>query len=68
MKLATNHGLAARKPGWIDFDAGAVLEDGLDATAAALLTRICAVASGEPARNEVNEEREIALWKRGVTL
>jgi altronate hydrolase len=68
MKLATNHGLAARKPGWIDFDAGAVLEDGLDATAEALLTRICAVASGEPARNEINEEREIALWKRGVTL
>jgi altronate hydrolase len=68
MKLATNHGLAARKPGWIDFDAGAVLDDGLDATADALLTRICAVASGEPARNEVNEEREIALWKRGVTL
>jgi altronate hydrolase len=68
MKLATNHGLATRKPGWIDFDAGAVLEDGLDATAEALLTRICAVASGEPARNEVNEEREIALWKRGVTL
>jgi len=68
MKLATNHGLATRKPGWIDFDAGAVLEDGLDVTADALLDRICAVASGEPARNEVNEEREIALWKRGVTL
>ena len=72
MKLATNHGLAARKPGWIDFDAGAVLdappEGGLDATADALMARICAVASGEPARNEVNEEREIALWKRGVTL
>ena len=68
MKLATNHGLATRKPGWIDFDAGAVLEDGLDVTAAALLDRIRAVASGEPARNEINEEREIALWKRGVTL
>lgn len=68
MKLATNHALAARKPGWIDFDAGQVLDDGLDAAADALITRICAIASGEPARNEVNEEREIALWKRGVTL
>lgn len=68
MKLATNPALAARKPGWIDFDAGAVLEDGMDATAERLLDRICAVASGEPARNEVNEEREIAIWKRGVTL
>ncbi|MBJ6123013.1 UxaA family hydrolase [Sphingomonas mollis] len=68
MKLATNHDLATRKPGWIDFDAGSVLDDGLDATAEALMDRICAVASGEPAKNEINEEREIALWKRGVTL
>ncbi|UAK26098.1 UxaA family hydrolase [Sphingomonas nostoxanthinifaciens] len=68
MKLATNHALAERKPGWIDFDAGSVLDDGLDATTAALLDRICEIASGEPARNEVNEEREIAIWKRGVTL
>lgn len=68
MKLATNHGLAARKPGWIDFDAGSVLDDGLNATAERLLDRICAIASGEPARNEINDEREIAIWKRGVTL
>lgn len=68
MKLATNHALAARKPGWIDFDAGQVLDDGLDVTTGALLDRLCAVASGEPARNEVNEERDIAIWKRGVTL
>lgn len=68
MKLATNHDLAARKPGWIDFDAGQVLDEGMNAAADALMTRICAVASGEPARNEVNGERDIAIWKRGVTL
>jgi altronate hydrolase len=68
MKLATNHDLAHRKPRWIDFDAGTVLDDGLDAAADALLDRLCAVASGEPARNEVNGERDIAIWKRGVTL
>ncbi|HEU0066873.1 MAG TPA: altronate dehydratase family protein [Sphingomonas sp.] len=68
MKLASNHGLAARKPGWIDFDAGQVLDEGLDVTTEALLDRVCAIASGEPARNEVNEEKEIAIWKRGVTL
>ncbi len=68
LKLATNSDLALRKPGWIDFDAGAVLDAGLDATAEALLDRVCAIASGEPARNELNDEREIALWKRGVTL
>ena len=25
-------------------------------------------ASGTPARNEVNGEREISIWKSGVTL
>jgi altronate hydrolase len=68
MKLATNHDLAQRKPGWIDFDAGLVLDEGMDAAVEALMTRICAVASGETARNEVNGERDIAIWKRGVTL
>lgn len=68
MKIATNRDLATRKPGWIDFDASAVLDDGQDATADALLARIVAVASGEPARNEVNEERAIGIWKSGVTL
>jgi altronate hydrolase len=68
VKVATNHGLAARKPGWIDVDAGDVLDRGLDATTQTLLDRIVAIASGEPARNETNDEREIAIWKRGVTL
>lgn len=68
MKLATNHALAARKPGWIDFDAGSVLDDGLESTVPALLARVCAVASGEPACNERNGERDIAIWKRGLTL
>ncbi|WP_420143071.1 UxaA family hydrolase [Sphingobium sp.] len=68
LKLATNHDLARRKPGWIDFDAAQVLDDGLDAATDALMARICAIASGEPARNEVNDERDIAIWKRGVTL
>lgn len=68
LKLATNHDLARRKPGWIDFDAAQVLDDGLDAATDALMVRICAIASGEPARNEVNGERDIAIWKRGVTL
>ena len=68
LKLATNHDLARRKPGWIDFDAAIVLDEGMDAATDALMTRICAIASGEPARNEINGERDIAIWKRGVTL
>jgi altronate hydrolase len=68
MKIASNSDLATRKPGWIDFDAGTVLRDGIDAATAALLDRVIAVASGEPARNESNDERAIGIWKRGVTL
>lgn len=68
MKLASNSDLASRKPNWIDFDAGTVLRDGMESAADALLDRIIAVASGEPARNEANDERAIGIWKRGVTL
>jgi altronate hydrolase len=68
IKIASNSDLAQRKPGWIDFDAGQVLSRGLDAISDAMLQRICAVASGELTAAERNGEREIAIWKRGVTL
>jgi len=68
LKIASNSELAGRKPGWIDFDGGRVLFEGIDHTAEALLDRIIEVASGKPARNETNDERAIGIWKRGVTL
>lgn len=68
IKIATNHALATRKPGWIDFDAGLVLEDGFEAAEAALIERVVAIASGAETAAERNDEREIAIWKRGVTL
>jgi altronate hydrolase len=33
-----------------------------------LMRLVIETASGTPARNEVNGEREISLWKSGVTL
>jgi altronate hydrolase len=68
VKIASNTGLAARKKGWIDFDAGAVLSRGFEAATDALTARIAAIASGEATAAERNGEREIAIWKRGVTL
>ncbi|MGP7795673.1 UxaA family hydrolase [Sphingomonas sp. CLY1604] len=68
VKIASNSDLAARKPGWIDFDAGAVLDQGFVEAESMLLARICAIASGAPTAAETNDEREIAIWKRGVTL
>jgi len=68
VKIASNSALAAAKPGWIDFDAGSVLADGLDGAADALMDAITDIASGTPTAAERNDEREIAIWKRGVTL
>lgn len=68
VKIASNHELAQRKANWIDFDAGQVLEDGIDASADALLDTVRAIASGQRTAAERNGEREIAIWKRGVTL
>jgi altronate hydrolase len=68
LKISTNTPLAERKSNWIDFDAGAVLTDGIDKAEAAMLDLIIATASGRPTKSELNGEREIALWKTGVTL
>lgn len=68
LKIASNHALAERKAGWVDFDAGQVLTEGFDAASEALLDLIAATASGAETRAEANEERDIAIWKSGVTL
>jgi altronate hydrolase len=68
VKIATNGALAAKKPGWIDFDAGIVLAEGFDAAEDALIARLAAIASGALTAAERNGERDIAIWKRGVTL
>jgi altronate hydrolase len=69
LKIASNSDLAQRKPRWIDFDAGSLIE-GADAVAltSQLLDLMMTVASGAPCRHEQAGAREIALWKRGVTL
>jgi altronate hydrolase len=68
VKIATNSELAQRKKNWIDFDAGSALQSGFDASCADLLSLITSVASGQSTAAERNGEREIAIWKRGVTL
>jgi len=71
LKISSNSEIAAKKPHWIDFDAGPLL-DGTKTMAHLeddLLALIVAVASGERlANNEKNGYREIAIWKEGVTL
>jgi altronate hydrolase len=68
VKIASNSSLAKNKARWIDFDAGRVLTEGIEPVAELLADKIAAIASGEQTAAEHNDEREIAIWKRGVTL
>jgi len=70
MKIATNSPLAQKKPHWIDFDAGPIATGAASVAdlSDAFIESVLAVASGRPARNEVNEIGEIAIFKTGVTL
>lgn len=69
MKIATNPTLAARKPNWIDFNAGRLIEGKpMNELVREFIGKILSVASGEKARNEINDYREIAIFKNGVTL
>ena len=70
VKVSTNSELARRKPRWIDFDAGRLLEgESMAACADRLLNEVIQVASGRrQTRNEENGFREIAIFKDGVTL
>ena len=68
-KISTNSTLAARKPLWIDFNAGAILEGvSAEEVDAAFIDFVTRVASGEPVNNEKSGYSEIAIFKSGVTL
>ena len=69
MKISSNSGLFERKPNWIDFNAGQLIEGKDMSEVLKLFTdKIVAVASGEHTRNEANGYSEIAIFKNGVTL
>jgi altronate hydrolase len=69
MKISTNPTLAARKPNWVDFNAGQlILGRTMDELVPEFIDKVLAVASGELARNEENDYREISIFKNGVTL
>ena len=66
VKIATNHSLAERKKGWIDFDASPTL-DGNPLTDE-LFEYVVSVAEGKETCNEIHDYREISIFKDGVTL
>ncbi|MGL5285115.1 MAG: UxaA family hydrolase, partial [Aeromonas sp.] len=69
VKLATNSDLARRKPHWIDFNAGTLVEGvSMPALLEQFVDLIVDIANGKPTRNEINDFRELAIFKSGVTL
>lgn len=69
VKISTNKILAQRKNNWIDFDASPVLEGtAMEALTDELFEYISDVANGRETKNEINDYREIAIFKDGVTL
>ena len=69
VKVSTNSNLNARKPNWIDFNAGSLLEGkSMEELCECFIQFIIGIASGNPTNNEKNGYREIAIFKSGVTL
>lgn len=66
VKISTNSTLAKRKPHWIDFNAGEIIngKELLDE----FFDYVIEVAEGKKINNEINGYREISIFKDGVTL
>ncbi|MBD5321829.1 MAG: altronate dehydratase family protein [Duncaniella sp.] len=69
MKISTNSGLAQRKPAWIDFNAGRLVEDqSMEQVLDEFIAYVLRVADGEPVNSEKAGIHEISIFKNGVTL
>ena len=69
MKIATNSELAQKKKHWIDFDAGRLVYDmSMVELLNDFIGLVVATVNGKQTKNEINEFRELAIFKSGVTL
>ena len=70
VKVSTNSALAVRKKGWIDFNAGKLVEGAaMDDVADEFFRYLVGVCSGENlTKNETSGYREIGIFKSGVTV
>lgn len=69
MKISTNTALYEKKPAWIDFNAGTMVENETpEQVQRRFVEYILNVISGEPVNNEKKNYREISIFKTGVTL
>lgn len=68
-KISTNSRLAHRKPEWIDFNAGILVEDAeMKDVVARFIDFVIEIANGKLVNSEKAGIHEIAIFKNGVTL
>lgn len=70
MKISTNSAIYNQKKHWIDFNAGQILEEDVDAddVLEQFIQYIIEVASGQQLNHERNNFKEMSIFKSGVTL
>lgn len=69
MKISSNSKLAGYKAGWIDFNAGEMVETKTkDQVAMELFQYVLRVASGKKVKSEEAGFHDLAIFKQGVTL
>lgn len=70
IKISSNTALYKNHKNWIDFNTGTVAEniETIDESAEKLLNFVLTVASGKNTKNEINDYREISIFKSGVIL
>jgi len=69
VKISSNSALAAKKGNWIDFNCGALVEDGtVEDLGRKLFDFVLEVASGKEVKAEEAGFHDMAIFKQGVTL
>ncbi len=69
VKVASNSSLAKRKENWIDFDAGKLIENpDFENMTEEILKLMIDTASGKMTKNELNDYRDISIFKDGVIM
>lgn len=69
VKISSNSALAEKKSGWIDFNAGVLVEGAdMNETAGKFFDYVLEVASGKKVRSEEAGFHDMAIFKQGVTL
>jgi len=69
LKISTNSELAKMKKHWIDFDAGVLVGNAtMQQTHDNFVKLLVNIVNGQQTCNEKNDIREVAIWKKGVTL